>query len=78
MEELISVWRSKQPEDESYYKRFASLSKEDLQRLIQGLIEEIEDIKGINKLIRLKESLSTIFDLKLLYNNLRLIILSTY
>ncbi|WP_258393871.1 hypothetical protein [Mycoplasma wenyonii] len=78
MEELISVWRSKQPEDESYYKRFVSLSKEDLQRLIQGLIEEIEDIKGINKLIRLKESLSTIFDLKLLYNNLRLIILSTY
>ncbi|RAO95287.1 hypothetical protein DNK47_00295 [Mycoplasma wenyonii] len=78
VEELISVWRSKQPEDESYYKRFVSLSKEDLQRLIQGLIEEIEDIKGINKLIRLKESLSTIFDLKLLYNNLRLIILSTY
>ncbi|AFN65453.1 hypothetical protein WEN_03380 [Mycoplasma wenyonii str. Massachusetts] len=77
-EELISVWRAKKSDDEDYYKKFVSLSKEELQTLIDLLIEEIEDIKGINKLIRLKESLSTIFDLKLLYNNLKLIILSTY
>ncbi|AHC40061.1 hypothetical protein OVS_04425 [Mycoplasma ovis str. Michigan] len=78
VEELISGWRSKKPDDESYYQKFASLSKEDLQNLIDLLIEEIEDIKGINKLIRLKESLSAVFDLKLLYNNLKSVILNTY
>ncbi|WP_236608067.1 hypothetical protein [Mycoplasma parvum] len=76
-EELIDIWRDKK-DDEEYYKKFSTLQKEELLELIDYLIEEIEEIKGVNKLIRLKESLSAVFDLKLLYNNLKNTVVSSY
>ncbi|WP_237696892.1 hypothetical protein [Mycoplasma suis] len=76
-ENLINTWRDKE-NDEEHYKKFSSLQKEELLELIDYLIEELEEIKGVNKLIRLKESLSVISDLKLLYNNLKNTIITTY
>ncbi|AFO52492.1 hypothetical protein MHLP_04560 [Candidatus Mycoplasma haematolamae str. Purdue] len=76
-EELMNLWRSKS-DDEQQYDKFITYAKEELQLLIDYFIKEIEDIKAVNKLIRLKESLNTIFDLKLLWNNLKLIVGSAY
>ncbi|CCE67056.1 hypothetical protein [Candidatus Mycoplasma haematominutum] len=75
---LVDIWRSKNVTNDKYFKKFSSLSKVELQKLIDYLIEEIEEIKGVNKLIRLRESLNTVFDLKLLYNNLKSTIQTNY